>query len=295
MKRKPGAFANLTAKVASIPMAVTAVGVFVVCVLYSFLLSLTRSRTFPNFDFVGLEQYERLWSTERWTISVYNLLIFGVLFIALCLLIGFALAILIDQNIRMEDTFRTVFLYPFALSFVVTGLIWQWMMDPALGIQNVVRELGWESFWFAPLTDQTWAIYGVIIAAVWRSSGLIVVLMLAGLRSVDGEIWKAARVDGIPTWRTYLFIVIPMMRPVLITAVVLLGVDVVRVYDLVVAQTGGGPGNATEVPAKFVVEHFTSRNNVAIAMAAATMMVLPVLLFVGPWVWNEYVRRGRRH
>ncbi|HEU4987070.1 MAG TPA: sugar ABC transporter permease [Rhizobiaceae bacterium] len=292
--RRRGPISNLSAKIASIPMAATAIGVFVLCVIYSFLLSLTRSRTFPNFDIVGFEQYVRLWTTDRWLVSVYNLCIFGVLFIVLCLLIGFVLAVLIDQNIRMEDTFRTIFLYPFALSFVVTGLIWQWMMDPSLGIQNVVRNLGWESFWFSPLIDQTWAIYGVVIAAVWRSSGLIVVLMLAGLRSVDEEIWKAARVDGIPLWRTYLFIVVPMMRPVLVTALVLLGVDVVRVYDLVIAQTDGGPGMATEVPAKFVVDYFTTRMNVAIAMAAATMMVLPVLLLVGPWVWNEYVRRGRR-
>lgn len=294
MKRRRAFTNNLSAKIASLPMAATAIGVFVVCVLYSFVLSLTRSRTFPNFNIVGFEQYVRLWSTDRWNVSVYNLVIFGVLFIVACLLIGYLLAVLIDQNIRAEDTFRTIFLYPFALSFVVTGLVWQWMMDPSLGIQNEVRKLGWESFTFAPLIDQTWAIYGVVIAAVWQSAGLIVVLMLAGLRGIDDEIWKATRVDGIPTWRTYIFIVLPMIRPVIVTAVVLLGVSVVRVYDLVVAQTGGGPGNATEVPGKFVVDHFTTRMNVSIAMAAATMMVLPVLLFVGPWVWNEYVRRGGR-
>jgi len=275
-------------------MGMTALGVFVVCVLYSFALSFTSSRHFPSFNLVGLDQYDRLWGTDRWIVSVQNLLIFGVLFMAFCLLVGFLLAVLLDQQIAMEDTFRTIYLYPFALSFVVTGLIWQWMMDPLLGIQNVVRSLGWESFVFAPLTSTTYAIYGVVIAAVWQHTGLILALMLAGLRGIDQEIWKAARVDGIPVWRTYISIVVPMMRPVIITATVLLGVGVVRVYDLVVAQTGGGPGIATEVPAKFVIDHFTERGNVGQAMAAATMMVLPVLLIIGPWVWNEYVRRGRR-
>jgi glucose/mannose transport system permease protein len=291
--RRKRPLGNLSAKIASIPMAATAIGVFVLCVIYSFLLSLTHSRVFPEFEFTGFDQYVRLWTTERWIVSVENVAIFGVLFIVLCLLIGFVLAVLLDRDIRMEDSFRTIFLYPFALSFVVTGLVWRWMMDPKLGIEHVVHTLGWESFWFAPLTDRTWAIYGIVLAAVWQSSGLIVVLMLAGLRGVDQEIWKAARVDGIPLWRTYLFIVVPMMRPIIVTALVLLGVNVVRVYDLVVAQTGGGPGVATEVPAKFVVDYFTTRMNVAIAMAAATMMVLPVLLLVGPWVWNEYVRRRR--
>ncbi|OKH88792.1 carbohydrate ABC transporter permease [Thalassospira sp. TSL5-1] len=293
MKRKTRMWSNLSAKIASIPMLITAVGVFILCVAYSIALSFTRSRYFPKFDFIGFDQYIRLWTTDRWTVSVSNLLIFGVLFIGFCLVIGFILAVLLDRNIRMEGVFRTIFLYPYALSFVVTGLIWQWMMDPALGIQNVVRNLGWESFNFAPLTSTEYAIYGVVIAAVWQGTGLIMCLMLAGLRGIDREIWKAARVDGIPLWRTYIFIIIPMIRPVIVTAVVLKAISVVRVYDLVVAQTGGGPGIATEVPAKFVIDHFTERGNVAIAMAAATMMLLPVLLLVGPWVYNEYVRRAR--
>ncbi|OSQ41188.1 carbohydrate ABC transporter permease [Thalassospira sp. MCCC 1A01428] len=293
MKRKTRMWSNLSAKIASVPMLVTAIGVFVLCVVYSIALSFTRSRYFPKFDFIGFDQYVRLWTTDRWTVSVSNLLIFGLLFVGFCLLLGFLLAVMLDRNIRMEGVFRTTFLYPYALSFVVTGLIWQWMMDPALGIQNVVRNMGWESFSFAPLTSTTYAIYGVVIAAVWQGTGLIMCLMLAGLRGVDREIWKAARVDGIPLWRTYIFIIIPMIRPVIVTSVVLLSISVVRVYDLVVAQTGGGPGIATEVPAKFVIDHFTERGNVAIAMAAATMMLLPVLLLVGPWVYNEYVRRVR--
>lgn len=279
---------------ATVPMTVTALGIFVVCVIYSILLAFTDSHRFPVFHFVGLKQFDRLWHTSRWLESVENVFIFGALFIGFCLLVGFMLAVLMDQKIRCESAFRTLFLYPYAMSFVVTGLVWQWMLEPSLGIQNVVRSWGWESFSFAPLTSPEWAIYGVIIAAAWQSSGLIMAIMLAGLRGIDSDIWKAARVDGIPAWRTYLFIVLPMMRPVVVTAVVLLGASVVKVYDLIVAQTGGGPGISTEMPAKFVIDFITDRGNAAQGMAAATMMLLPILLLVGPWVYNEYVRRKAR-
>lgn len=292
-KVRQGRRVNINALLASTPMMLVALGVFVLCVAYSVVLSFTGSRLFPKFKWVGLDQYERLWTTSRWLTSVENLLLYGVLFILLCLICGFLLAVFLDQRVRFESGFRTLFLYPYAMSLVVTGLVWQWMMEPSLGIQNVIQKMGWESFEFAPLVDPDVAIYGVLVAAVWQSSGLIMALMLAGLRGIDGEIWKAAKVDGIPTWKTYVFIVIPMLRPVLITSVVLLAVGVVRVYDLIVAQTGGGPGMATEMPAKFVIDHITIRGNVGQGMAAATMMLLPVLLVIGPWIYREYVRPRR--
>lgn len=285
---------NIISLLASTPMIVVAIGLFVICAGYSITLSFTKSKLFPKFNWVGFDQYERLWNTTRWVTSVENLLIYGSLFIIFCLIAGFLMAVFLDQKVRFENGFRTLFLYPYAMSLVVTGLVWQWMMEPSLGIQNVVQQWGWESFQFAPLVNPELAIYGILIAAVWQSSGLVMALMLAGLRGVDGEIWKATKVDGIPTWRTYLFIVLPMMRPVLITSLVLLCVGVVRVYDLVVAQTGGGPGMATEMPAKFVIDHITVRNNVGLGMAAATMMLLPVLLIIGPWIYREYVKKGSR-
>lgn len=285
---------NLTSLLASTPMIIVAVGLFVICAGYSITLSFTKSRLFPKFNWVGFDQYERLWGTARWITSVENLMIYGSLFIIFCLVAGFLMAVFLDQKVRFESGFRTLFLYPYAMSLVVTGLVWQWMMEPSLGIQNVVQQMGWEEFRFAPLVSPELAIYGVLIAAVWQSSGLVMALMLAGLRGVDSEIWKASKVDGIPTWRTYLFIVLPMMRPVLITSLVLLCVGVVRVYDLVVAQTSGGPGMATEMPAKFVIDHITVRNNVGLGMAAASMMLLPVLLVIGPWIYHEYVKKGKR-
>ncbi len=203
----------------------------------------------------------------------------------------FLLAALLDQKIRFEDTFRTIFLYPFALSFVVTGLVWQWILNPDFGVQSVVRSLGWTSFEFNPLYDADIVIFGILIAALWQGTGLIMCLMLAGLRGIDEDIWKAARVDGIPTWKTYLFIVIPMMRPVFITTLVIIASGIVRVYDLVVAQTGGGPGIASEVPAKYVYDYMFHAQNLGQGFAASTMMLLSVAIVVVPWAYLEFGRR----
>jgi glucose/mannose transport system permease protein len=287
-------FRNLSAKIASIPMILTALVVFVGGTAWTVLYSFTNSRLLPRLTFVGLDQYERLWTTPRWLVSIENLLVYGALSLVFSLLIGFLLAALLDQKIRFEDTFRTIFLYPFALSFVVTGLVWQWLLNPDFGVQSVVRGLGWESFTFNPLYDQRIVIYGILIAALWQGTGLVMCLMLAGLRGIDEDIWKAARVDGIPMWKTYLYIVIPMMRPVFVTALVIIASGIVRVYDLVVAQTSGGPGQASEVPAKYVYDYMFAAQNLGQGFAASTMMLLSVVIVVVPWAYLEFGRRKTR-
>jgi glucose/mannose transport system permease protein len=202
--------------------------------------------------------------------------------------LGFLLATLVDQKIRFENTVRTVILYPYAMSFVVTGLVWQWILNPEFGLQTIVRGWGWETFTFDPLYNANIAIYGVLIAGLWQGSGLVMILMLAGLRGIDQEVWKAARVDGIPTWKTYLFIVIPMMRPVFITTLVLVVTGIVKLYDLIVAQTGGGPGIATEVPAKYVYDMMFAAMNLGQGFAASTMMLITVAIFIVPWALMEF-------
>ncbi|MFK7893141.1 MAG: carbohydrate ABC transporter permease, partial [Granulosicoccus sp.] len=244
----------LPAKIASIPMIVTALVVFVGGSLWTVVHSFTKSRLLPKLDFVGLQQYERLWGTKRWLISVENLAIFGICSMIFTLVIGFVLAAMLDRKIRFEDAFRTIFLYPFALSFIVTGLVWQWILNPDFGVQSLVRSLGWDSFTFDPLNNPEIVIYGLLIAGLWQGTGLIMCIMLAGLRGIDEDIWKATRIDGIPTWKTYVVVIIPMMKPVFVTALVLIGSSIVKVYDLVVAQTAGGPGLAAEVPAKYVYD-----------------------------------------
>jgi glucose/mannose transport system permease protein len=284
---------NLTAKIAMIPLVATSLVIFLGCALWSVYYSFTASRLLPTGKFVGFDQYERLFTTARWYTSMTNVVIYGVLSMTFSLLIGFILAALLDQKIRFENTFRSIYLHPFAMSFIVTGLVWQWILNPLNGIEKVVRDFGWTTFEFDWLTRTDTAIYTVVIAALWQGTGLVMALMLAGLRGIDQEIWKAAKVDGIPTFHTYLFIVIPMMRPVMVTTIVLITTGIVRVYDLIVAQTNGGPGNATEVPAKYVINMMFQNGNLGQALAASTIMLLAVLVILVPWSIREHHARVR--
>ena len=281
-------FRNKSAKIAAIPMIVTALFVFVGGTAWTIVYSFTKSGLLPRLKWVGFQQYERLWDTKKWLVSIENLFIYGLCMLILMFVIGFILAALIDQKVRFESVFRTVILYPYALSFVVTGLIWQWILNPNFGVQGIVRDLGWTDFTFDPLYNPDIAIFGVLIAGLWQGSGLVMVLMLAGLRGIDEDVWKATRVDGIPTWKTYVVVIIPMMRPVFITTLVIVTTGIVKVFDLIVAQTGGGPGIATEVPAKYVYDLMFQAQNLGQGFAASTMMLLTVMLVVIPWAMLEF-------
>jgi glucose/mannose transport system permease protein len=287
-----GNVSQATAKLVVAPVVAAMIACFYAPILWSAYISFTRSTLFPDYGFAGLLQYQRLWSTLRWHVAFDNMLIFAVLFVGLALAIGTVLAILIDQNIRFESVFRTLLLYPLSMSFIVTGLAWQWLLNPAMGIQHLVRDLGWTGFRFDWIVRQETAIYTIIGAAIWHSSGLVMAIMLAGLRGVDGDIWRATRVEGIPKWRAYLSIVLPILRPVVVTCVVLLVINVVRSYDLVVAMTQGGPGIASDVPGKFVVDMAFQRSNIGQASAAAMMMLLTVLAALTPYLYMETRRKA---
>ena len=284
-----GRAACFSAYLALLPMAATALGAYVLTLLWTARVSLSSSRIFPNGDFVGLGQYERLFRNARWLLSLENLAIYGALFIAACLVVGFLLAVFIDQQVSGEGVLRTVFLYPYAMSFVATGLVWQWMLNPELGIQQVARCLGLAHFAFDWIVRQDMVLYTIVIATVWQASGLVMALLLSGLRGIDGELWKAARIDGIPKWRVYVSIVLPMLWPSVSTALILLFVMVVKLFDAVVAMTQGGPGTASEVPAKFIMDYLFGRANVGLASAASIVLLLTVLAIVAPL----YYARGR--
>jgi len=285
---------NLPSKVASIPMIATVLVIFIGCSAWTVLYSFTDSKLLPRERFVGFDQYERLWSTDRWLVSISNLAVFGVLSMIFSLVIGFALAAMLDRKIRFENAFRTIILYPFALSFIVTGLVWQWILNPDFGVQKVVRDLGWTSFSFDPLYTDSIVIYGVLIAALWQGTGLVMCLMLAGIRGIDEDIWKASRVEGISVWKTYVVIIIPMIRPVIVTAVVIIASGIVKVYDLVVAQTSGGPGISSQMPALYVMDKMFLSQNLAQGFAASTMMLVTVAIILIPWAYLEFggKRRG---
>lgn len=270
---------------AMLPMLATVLFAYLGTVFWSVRVSVSSSRTLPSSDFVGLAQYTRLFASERWLLSLENVVVFGVIFIAACLVLGFLLAVFIDQKVAGEGVLRTVFLYPYAMSFVATGLIWQWVLNPELGIQSTVRGLGFETFTFDWIATQDKAMYAIALAAVWQAAGLVMALMLAGLRGIDDSLWKAARIDGIPTWRVYVSIVLPMLGPSIGTAVVLLSVSVVKVYDVVVAMTQGGPGLASEVPGKFIMDNLFGRANIGLASAASTVLLLTVLALLAPWMY----------
>ncbi|PWT80826.1 MAG: sugar ABC transporter permease [Acidobacteria bacterium] len=281
--------------VAIIPAALVA-AIYVGTMAWTIWISFTSSKMLPVNNFVGFDQYQRLFQDQRWQISATNLVIYCVLFIGISLVLGLLLAIALDQRVRAESAFRTIFLYPQGMSFIVTGLVWQWIMNPELGLQKVVHQLGWTNARLDWIADSRYAIYVLILAGVWQATGLVMAIMLAGLRGVDAELWKAARVDGIPMWRFYAHIVVPLLKPMFATAIVLLAVAGVKLYDLVVAMTGGGPGISTEVPAKFVMEYLFRRANIGLATAAASVMFVTVLAVVVPWIYVEHFRRqeGRK-
>jgi glucose/mannose transport system permease protein len=285
---------NISAKIAAIPMIATALVVFLGGTIWTVVYSFTDSKLLPRLRWVGFDQYERLWDTSRWVVSIQNLMFYGVMSLVFTIVMGFILAVLMDQKIRLEDTFRTIMLYPFALSFIVTGLVWQWILNPDFGIQGVVRDMGWTSFTFDPLNNPDTVLFGLLIAGLWQGTGFVMCLMLAGLRGIDEDIWKAARVDGIPTWKTYVMIIIPMMRPVFITTLVIVASGIIRLYDLVVAMTSGGPGgNASQVPAMYVYDYMFQAQNLGQGFAASTMMLLSVLIVLIPWAYLEF--GGKKH
>lgn len=270
---------------ALLPMALVVIVGYLGTVLWSFKVSLSNSRSLPTDSFVGMAQYVRLFENERWMLSMQNLALYAVLFILASMLIGFLLAVFIDQKVTAEGVLRTVFLYPYAMSFVATGLVWQWILTPGSGIESTVRQLGFPDFQFDWIIDQDMVIYTIVLATVWQASGLVMALMLAGLRGIDDEIWKAARLDGIPTWRVYVSIVIPMMAPTIATVFLLLSTAAIKLFDSVVAMTQGGPGTASEVPAKFIMDHLFGRANIALGSAGAITLLIPVLALLAPYVY----------
>jgi glucose/mannose transport system permease protein len=250
-------------------------------------VSLTKSKLLPKYDIAGLFQYDRLFASPRWDTAIDNLFIFGFLFIVISMILGLLLAIMLDQKIRTEGVLRTIFLYPMALSLIVTGTAWKWILNPGLGLEATVKGWGFESFTFDWLVNPDMAIYTVVIAGVWQASGFVMALFLAGLRSVDQEIIKAAQVDGIPTWRIYSAIIIPSMAPIFLSAFIVLAHLAIKSFDLVIALTGGGPGYATDLPATFMYTLAFSRGNIGQAASSAMVMMAVVFAIVVPYLYSE--------
>ncbi len=250
-------------------------------------ISFTKTKLLPKYTLIGAEQYEKLFSTPRWYVALENLFIFSGLFISIAIVIGLLLAILLDQKIRAEGVLRTIFLYPMAISFIVTGTAWKWILNPENGIESVVKSWGFENFKFDWLINSDMAIYTVVLAAVWQASGFVMALFLAGLRSVDQEIIKAAMIDGIPTPRIYSGIIIPSLGPIFLSTIIVLTHLSIKAFDLVVALTGGGPGYSTDLPATFMYTMAFSRGNIGQAASSAVVMLTIVMAVIIPYLYSE--------
>jgi len=256
-------------------------------ILFSIYLSFTDSRLLPSFGWVGWENYSKLWRLSHWEISLKNMGVFAVLYIGICTALGLGLAIFLDQKIRGEGMIRTIYLYPMALSFIVTGTAWKWFLDPGIGLENVMQSWGWTSFEFDWIKNRDFAIYTVVLAAVWQTSGFVMAMFLAGLRGIDNEILKAAQMDGASNWNLYRRIIIPQLRPAFLSAFVILSHLAIKTFDLVIALTGGGPGRATELPATFMYSYTFSRNQMGIGAASATIMLMTIAAIMIPYLYAE--------
>ena len=276
-----------------LPRIVLAPSFFVILIfVYGFIIytgyhSLTDSRMLPTYEYMGFGNYTKLFGLRHWKIAVNNLAIFGILYIVICTVIGLLLAIFLDQKIRGEGFLRPIFLYPMALSFIVTGTAWKWFLDPGIGLEHIMHQWGWESFEFRWIKDRTFAIYTVVIAAVWQSSGFVMAMFLAGLRGIDGEIMKAAQIDGASGFKIYRRIIIPMLRPAFLSAFVILAHLSIKAYDLVIALTNGGPGRATEVPATFMYAYTFSRNQMGVGATSAIIMLIMIFSIIIPYLYSE--------
>ena len=261
-------------------------------ILWTAALSFTKSRMLPQWDFVGFDQYTKLMANDRWAVSSQNLIIFGGMFILICLVIGITMAILLDQKIRQEGFLRTIYLYPMSISFIVTGTAWKWLLNPSMGIQESVRDWGYTDFTFDWLVNSEMVVFCLVIEAVWQSSGFVMALFLAGLRGVDPEMIKAAQLDGASLPTVYRRIILPSLKPVFFSAFVILSHIAIKSFDLVTALTGGGPGYSSDLPANFMYAHAFTRSQMGLGAASGMMMLGGVLAILIPYLYSEL--RGKK-
>jgi len=263
--------------------------------IWNGVLSVTASRMLPNYEFAGLAQYAKLWEMDRWWVALKNLAIFGIGYVGGAMALGVLLAVLLDQKVRAEGFIRTVYLYPMALSFVVTGTAWKWLLNPSMGLEKLMHDWGWTSFTFSWLVQSEMAIYCVVIAGIWQSAGFAMALFLAGLRGIDDSIIKAAQIDGASLPRIYWRIVLPALRPVFFSTLMVLSHLAIKSFDLIMALTSGGPGYATDVPATFMYAMSFTRGQIGLGAASATMMLATVAALVVPYLYSELRSKTHEH
>lgn len=262
-----------------------------------------------NLKLVGWENYEKVFAQARFQTDFRNLVVFTTFFLSGCLALGLLLALLVDARVRGEAFFRSVYLFPMALSFIVTGVSWRWLFTPGnmpldpTGINLLLHRAGLDFLQSAWITNAAvWpgtktallktklgiplAIVPVVLAATWQMAGFTMAMYLAGLRSIGEELREAAIVDGATEWHVFRWIKLPLLRPVTLSAVIVLAHASLKIFDLVLTMTGGGPGNATEVPGILMYELTFKSNKIAQGSAVAVVMLLLIALLIIPYLWN---------
>lgn len=269
---------NYLRQLAFLPMALVVL-IYLASMAWTLLISLTQSRTLPNFNWAGFAQYQRLFENERWLTALQNLAWYALWFLPLSIVLGTLLAVALDQQKRWSNFWRALFLYPYAMSFIATGVVWQWLLHPELGLNHYLASLGLPEV-FDWLIDTDRVMYAIVAATIWQSAGFVMVILLAALRGVDSDLWRVARLDKIPTWRVYLSVILPMLKPAYLTVFLLLATATVKLFDAVEAMTQGGPGSGSVVPAKFIMDHLFGRANLGLASAAAVSSLLSVIILL---------------
>jgi glucose/mannose transport system permease protein len=272
--------------------AVIAVAIFV----YGFIgftayASLSKwNQLLPDFTLAGLSNYQKLFAHQRFQIDLRNTVVFTVLFLIACLVIGFLLALLLDQRIRGEGIFRGIYLFPMSISFIVTGVVWRWLLNPgsaelgSAGVNLLFDMVGLGFLKTGWYTDPKIGIMAVAIAATWQMSGYTMAMFLAGLRAIPDELREAARVDGASEVQIVRHIILPLLQPVTLSAVIVLGHMSLKIYDLIVSMTGPGIGFATDVPAYFMWDTTFRGNHFARGAAIAMVLLVMVAVLIVPYL-----------
>ena len=256
-------------------------------IAFTIYISFTNSKILPNNDWIGISNYIKLFKLNHWLIALKNMGIFFVLYIGISTVLGLFLAILIDLNKLGESVFRPIFIYPMAISFIVTGTAWKWFLDPGIGLEHVMRLWGFTDFVFDWIKNSEKSIYTIVIAAIWQVSGFVMINFLAGIRAIEHSSIESAIVDGAGTFRLYTKIIIPQLGPSFFSVFVILGHMAIKSYDLVVALTGGGPGRSSELPSTFMYSYTFTRNQMGIGAASSVFMLIAISFFIIPYVYKQ--------
>ncbi|WP_066174908.1 carbohydrate ABC transporter permease [Bacillus marinisedimentorum] len=256
----------------------------------------------PDFSFAGFDNYKYLFNDFRFQADLRNTIVFTVLFIGAVILLGQFLAVMLDQKLKTESLFRNIFFFPMAISFVVTGVVWQWLLNPSTGVNLFLEKFGLQPSWY---TDTTvvpsialgkiefgipLALIAVVIAAAWQMTGFSVAMYLAGLRGIPEELKEAARIDGATEFQVYRKVIFPMLRPITVSVVIIMAHISLKIFDLIYAMTGPGANFVTDVPGVYMFETTFRGNYYANGAAIAIIMLLSVAIFIVPYLINS--RKG---